>query len=270
MTEQGKLLHWLWERGGWISPAIEQYVCCRGHDRLRPGLRDVRVVEVVPAAVVLVHAEGCVVSATEAAKMVRYGEEVVDAIVRLAGRFDQVRGHVQSLNRELNKSVDLVTRVRRVREALQVHDEDLGQAPEGELLAGLLVRFALRAVPLVPGPKHLSRREQPEARVEGQPLRVLVRRLLHRRVRKALLRPLLVVRPTVELLVPVKTQAVLMLQRHRRGGLLGRPHRVLARREAAVHVRYAHVDERGRGDRQRRGGAVGGPKKRRGPGAGGR
>lgn len=80
--------------------------------------------------------------------MVGHGDQVVlgrrgDVLV------DQVVGHVQVTQREIDQRIDLVTVVATVREAFQVNHEDLGQIPQIEFLGRLFVGFAFGTVPVV-------------------------------------------------------------------------------------------------------------------------
>src|SRR5882757_9194362 len=56
---------------------------------------------------------------------------------------------VKPLYWEVNERLNLVTERARVREAFQVHDEDVGHTPQVKFLCRLLVLLALRAVPEV-------------------------------------------------------------------------------------------------------------------------
>ena len=62
---------------------------------------------------------------------------------------DDVGGHVEPLQREVDEGVQLVPPVAVVAEAFQADDQQRGEGPQVELLGRLLVLLALRAVPAI-------------------------------------------------------------------------------------------------------------------------
>ena len=72
-------------------------------------------------------------------------DQVIDSLAM--SWVDNVGGHVQVLERELYHGVDLVPPVSVVGEPLEVDDQHLRQAPEVELLGGLLVLLTIGTVP---------------------------------------------------------------------------------------------------------------------------
>src|SRR3546814_934544 len=119
-----------------VSAHVKQDVCSLRDNRVGSNLADVRIVELIPAPILGIAAERCVVPTTKAAVVVGDSVQIVNRSV-FDSRIEHMRRQVQALQREIHHLIKLVSEHAVILESLQVDDENWRSAPQEELLPSL-------------------------------------------------------------------------------------------------------------------------------------
>mmetsp|Transcript_19377 Transcript_19377/g.68582 ORF Transcript_19377/g.68582 Transcript_19377/m.68582 type:complete len:233 (-) Transcript_19377:2922-3620(-) len=130
-------------------PLEHQDVVAFSNNTIGRDLSRRRIVEIVPLAVNAVDSACRVMPPSETATVIRHSVQVVHGVLVCRRRRAQVRSHIDPLERHCHFRVDSVAIMRRVRKALEVHDEDFRQREQPQLLERATMLLALRAVPHV-------------------------------------------------------------------------------------------------------------------------